>query len=83
MGRRVAFVVRGTAPSRLYPIGTKAETVEAEYSDEELAFMRRLREQIEAAEPGSPERAAALNTAHTIHEMKALLDAEMVDGGSD
>lgn len=57
----------------------REEMLPAKYEPSELDVMRRLAREVVAAEPGSAERHAAINSAITIHEMKALLDAEIVD----
>jgi hypothetical protein len=71
-GKIVHFVVRGAN-------GTPDEILPAEYAPHELDFMGQLRAEMEAAAPGSPERKAALNSIATLHELKALFDAEFKD----
>lgn len=62
----------------MYPMGVPTEMVAADYAPHEMKLMGRLRSQVEQAEEGSPERAAALNSVHVLHELKALGEGDFL-----
>ena len=76
--RTIRYRVRRTPVSDTFPYGVPEEILPAEYNEYELSQIRALVKIVEEAEPGSRERAEALNCITVIHEAKALLGATLL-----
>lgn len=76
--KTVEWTTRAAPPSRLFPVGQVAKTVQVDLEQHEAEWFRDRSRELAAMSPG-PERTAMLNEIQTLMEMKALLGAELVE----
>ena len=72
VAQKFRWLVRGK------PGVAKDEWIEADYTDEEYAFLNVLRKRLDDSSLNQQEQQEIMNTVTTLHEFKVLLDARLV-----